>query len=79
MYKVRNFSYNGLYCFDLKGLAKYQATFKHWTADPKVCKAVCTDGKERLIPIDCILGLNVNTLPPQNIRKRVIYGTPSHS
>jgi len=53
--KVRNFRYNGFSCKLLEGYLMYKAQVKEQTEDPNIVKCICSDGKERDIPILAIM------------------------
>ena len=81
---VRNFEYNGLFINFLEGEAPYRADFIEWTTDPGIGRFSCSDGKIRLIPSICLMGLGMKLLPPQPPLKElnmgiVHIGMPSRS
>ena len=76
--RVKNFEYNGFYCRDRKGYAKYTAEFKEWTDDPGIAVCICSDGKERLIPSCQLEGFNYELYPKQE-STNILFGLPSHS
>jgi len=64
-YKVVRFKYNGLFVKSQNSIASYTAKFKNWTEDPGICRCVCSDGLERLIPSCCLVGFNRSEYPKQ--------------
>lgn len=76
--RVKKFKYNGFYCLNLKGYAKYTAEFKEWTEDPGIAICVCSDGKERLIPSCQLEGFDCESYPKQE-KTGILFGVPSHS
>ena len=78
-YVVQNFTYNGFCGRDLPGMTDYHARFKKWTNDPGVAIFRCSDGKDRLIPTFALRGLKEHRLPRQDMRNKVMLGTPCKS
>ena len=84
MFKVRNFTYNGLGVNFEGGLAKYTAKFIKWTNDPGVGEFKCSDGKVRLMP-SCVLVGPRESLPKKTWKSAeeqgvsVLFGTPCAS
>jgi hypothetical protein len=81
---VRNFEYDGLFLSLHGGEASYRADFLGWTEDPGIGRFQCSDGKIRLIPSICLMGLGYRLLPPQPPLERlnmgiVHIGIPSRS
>lgn len=77
-YKVRNFTYNGIFVKENQGYAEYTARFLKWTNDPGIALCTCSDGQERLIP-SCVL-IGNGKLPKEPKRKNpLLLGYPATS
>jgi hypothetical protein len=88
MFKVKHFSYNGMFVKLEESYADYTAKFSNWTDDPGIGVFECSDGRSRLIPVCVLVGCskssklgNQDTSKAREIVRAVGFflGTPSSS